>query len=88
MQNMKREKRQILFQKKTYGVIANEREVHLSREEFFTHLGRCISQSLSKEIKVMHCKGKRNGYKGLQRNRDEIVHTRWLIWNVYHPTLM
>ena len=55
--------------KKTYGVIANEREVHLSREEFFTHLGRCISQSLSQEIKVMHCKGKRNGYKGLQKKQ-------------------
>ena len=52
-----------------WNEFANEREVHLSRDDFFTHLGRCISQSSLKEIKVTRCKGKRNGYKGLRKKQ-------------------
>lgn len=39
------------------------------REEFFTHLRRCISQSSLKGINVTRCKGKRNGYKGLRKKQ-------------------
>ena len=49
---------------------ASERDVKLSREEYFADLGRCISQGSWKGIKVARCKGKRNGYKGLRKKQE------------------
>lgn len=50
---------------------AIERDVNVSREEFFTRLGRCISQSSLKGVKATCCKGKRNGYKGLRKKQGQ-----------------
>ena len=72
-----------------WNELANERDVYWSRKEFFGHLGRSISQSSLKGIKVTCCKGKRNRYKGLRMKQERnILHTLADFKNVYHPTLM
>ena len=43
----------------------------LNREEFFSHLGRCISQCSLRGIKTMRCKGKKTGYKGLPKKQGQ-----------------
>lgn len=59
----------VILKESLWNDFANDRDVNLTREDFFTSLGRCISQSSLKGIKVTRCKGKRNAYRGLRKKR-------------------
>lgn len=61
----------VILKESLWNDFANDRDVNLTREDFFTSLGRCISQSSLKEIKVTRCKGKRNAYRGLRKKQGQ-----------------
>ena len=89
MQNTKLEKRQILFQKKPFGMNLPMKETLISVEKIFSHiLGDASVKVHLKKLRQCAAKANEMATRACERNRKEVVHAHWLTWNVYLPTCM